>query len=135
DEQREVEREGPLVLVEALIYGDREGVALVGDLHVEVGMIGAMEGLLEIALETRPADLFEGPHQIAGLDDPVGVPLEIAVHAAPEHGLAELVAQRVQEEAALLVEVAIEDVDRGLVVLADDGPAVAAAALAEVGLE
>ena len=49
--------------------------------------------------------------------------------------VAELAPQHVQDEAALFVEVAVEEIDRRLVVPADDGPLVAAVRLAEVRVD
>ena len=72
--------------------------------------------------------------EIARLDDAPRVFLQVGADRAPEELVAELGAEHVQDEPALLVEVAIEDVDRRVVVLADDGPAVAAVGLAEVGI-
>ncbi len=50
-------------------------------------------------------------------------------------GVAQLRAERVQDEAALLVEVAVEQIERRVVVLADDGAPVAPVRLADVRVE
>ncbi len=102
------------------------------DLDVELGVTGAEDPLLEEALERASAHLFHGAHEIASLDDTLAVAHEVRLDPEPEQRVSELAAEHVKDGAALLVEVAIEDVDRRLVVLADDGALVAAVGLAEV---
>jgi hypothetical protein len=104
------------------------------ELHVELGVTGPQQPLLEETLEAAAAHLFQRAHQIARVDHALLVARQIEVHAPPERRVAELAAQEVEHTRALLVEVAIEDVDGRLVVLADDGPSIAPLRLAHVGI-
>src|SRR5512139_557044 len=60
--------------------------------------------------------------------------VEVVLERAEEHLVSEVVAQHVEDAAALLVEVVIEDVDRLVVELRGDRAAIAARVLAEVRL-
>src|SRR5439155_9931334 len=53
----------------------------------------------------------------------------------PEEVIAEQAPQHVEDDAAFLIEVAVEEVDWGVVDVADDGPAVIRARLAKVAVE
>ena len=94
-----------------------------------------MHPLLEEAPEAPPAHLLERALQVARLDDAARVAREVGAHAAPEERVAELGAEHVEHEPALLVEVPVEEIERRVVVLAHDGAAVAAVRLADVRLE
>src|SRR5207248_3056059 len=94
-----------------------------------------VDPLLEEATEALSTRGLERAHQIARLDDALLVRLEIIPDAAPEHLVAELRAEQVEHEPALFVEVPIEQVERRVVVLTDDRPAIAPARLGRVPLE
>ncbi len=63
------------------------------------------------------------------------MPREISAHRCPEDVVAEHRSQHGENEAPLLVEMPIEDVDRRVVVLTHDGPPVATTGLDEVRFE
>src|SRR5687767_2713149 len=94
-----------------------------------------MDQLVEAAAQAPSGHLLERAEEIARLDDPAPVPLQVRADAAPEERVAELTAERVEHETALLVEVPVEQVERSIVVLADDRAAITAVGLAEVRRE
>ena len=110
-----------------LLGGAAEDAIVPRELDLDLGVARAIDQLLEEASEAPAAHFLERAHEVARLDDAACVAVQVASHALPEERVAELGAEHVEHEAALLVEVPIEDVDRRLVVLADDRPAVAAA--------
>ena len=133
ERQRHLERRGDVVArALRLTYGAREHALVPREAHVELGVPRAHEQLFEASTQAPPGHLFERAHEISRLDDAARVPLEVQAHAAPEGLGAELDAQRVEHERALLVEVPIEQIERRVVVLADDRPPVPARRLGEV---
>ena len=135
EDERESEARRVLVDLLGLLDADVQHAAFVLDLHLEIGMAGPVDPLLEELLEPSARDFFERAHQIACLDDRPGMLLQVRADRAPEHFVAERGAQHVQDEPTFLVEVAIEDVDRRFVILANDGPSVATVGLAEISFE
>ncbi len=102
--------------------------------RLELGMPGPEDPLVEEPVDPAARDLLDRAAQVVGHDALALVRAAVVPDRLPEEFLAELGAQHVEHPAALLVEVAVEDVDRLVVVLADDRPAVLAAVLGEVAL-
>src|SRR4029077_2286413 len=63
---------------------DGKNSAVPDDVHVELGVAGFVQPLLEEAPEAATADLLHGQLQIPRLDESARVPLQIEAHAAPE---------------------------------------------------
>ena len=103
-------------------------------LDLELGMPGLEHPLLEEAIGVPAGRLVDGARQIARLDRAAGVLGDVVADRLPEARVAQLGAQHVQHAAALFVQVAIEDVDRLVVDVGDDRPAVAVRVLVEIGL-
>src|SRR5262249_37867345 len=103
--------------------------------HVELDVPGLVDPLLEETPEALPARGLERAHQVARLDDALGVRLQIIADAAPEDLVAELRPQDVKDEPALFVQVPIEQIERRVVILADDRASIAPARFARVALE
>ena len=118
-----------------LLGGDRDDPLLPAELDLDLGVPRLVDPLLEEPAQATAAHVLERALQIARLDDAARVLREVGADAAPEDGVAELRAERVQDEAALLVEVTVEEIERRVVVLTDDGAAVAAVRLGHVGVE
>ena len=118
-----------------LLGRDRQDPLFPRELDLDLGVPGLVDPLLEEPTQAATAHVLESALQIAGLDDAARVPREVRMDAAPEERVAELRAKRVQDETALLVEVAVEEIERRVVVLAHDGPPVAAVSLGHVRVE
>src|SRR5262249_53771135 len=124
------------VLVGLLLLLDAEAgelplvVPAVG--HLELGVAGLLDPLLEEPVDAAAGGGLDGAREGAGLDDARAVLLPIVRERLPERRVAEDAAQHVEDEAALVVEVVIEDVDRLVVEVGGDRAAVAAPILLEV---
>src|SRR5687768_951323 len=98
-------------------------------------MTRPIDQLFEASSEASARDLLERTQEIARLDDRARVPLQVRVDAFPEEIVAELRAKHVQDERAFFVEVAIEEIERRVVVLTHHGAAITSAGFSEVGGE
>ena len=102
---------------------------------VELGMARAVDHpLAEEPVDDLAGRVLDGAREVARLDDAVAMLAEVVSERLVERVVAEHVAQHVQDAAALLVQVVIEDVDRLVVELGRDRAAIAAGVLAEVAL-
>src|SRR5690606_5256574 len=135
DDEPEAEAEGlgGLLALLGLLDGDGEQPLLLAELDLEARVAGALDPLVEEAVEVLAGRRLDRTLEGAGADRVVGVLLEVVAYALPEGVGAELVPQRREHLAALLVEVAVEDVDRLPEAVADDRPAVPPGVLLEVG--
>ena len=136
DVELEVEFERPLLCraqaLEGLPDRDDKRARLVLHLDGEPWVAGTMHGLIKNLFEARAAHRLECPLQIARLDLARAVLRKVAMNSGPEHRVPELEPQRVDGQPALLVEVAIENVDRSIVIEADDRPPVSRVGLGEI---
>ena len=118
-----------------LLHGAREDAVVPRHVDLDLRMTGPHHHLVERASEAATGDLLEGTQQIARLDDAPRVAIEVRGDALPEERVAELGTEDVQHEAALLVEMAIEEIERRVVVLAHDRAAIAPVRLGQVRRE
>jgi hypothetical protein len=103
---------------------------------LELGVTGAVHyPLREEPVEDPAGGVLDRARQIAGLDRAVAVLGQVVAQAGEEAVVAQLAPHHVQDPPALLVQVMIEDVDRLVVELGGDGPAITPAVLAEVAVQ
>ena len=92
---------------------------------LELGVARPRDPAVEQLVDVAPGRLLDGAREIPRLDRPVRVLAGVEADRPPERGVAQLVPQHVEDASALLVEVRVEQVDRLLVLPADDGTLIA----------
>src|SRR5690606_8415461 len=98
----------------------------------EVGVPRAEDPFVEESLETFTARRLELCDQISRGDDALAVLVEVVVHSAPEDLVPQSPPEHVEDDAAFLVEVPIEEVDGLFVVATHDRPLIVTVGFREV---
>jgi hypothetical protein len=101
---------------------DVQLTVFVADLRFDDRVPRPAHPLIEKLLERAATHVLERALQVVRLDDAAAVLGEIAVHSLPEEVVPEVPAQHVKDQAALFVQVSIEQIDGFFVVATDDGP-------------
>ena len=96
---------------------------------LQLGMAGPRDPAVEQLVDVPPARLLDGAGEVPRLDRAVGVLAGVEADRRQKRGVAQLVPQHVQDASALLVEVRVEQVDRLVVLPADDGALIAPASV------
>ncbi len=125
--------------IDVLVLLDRHasdlGRGIPADRDVELGVSGEIDHpLAEEPIDDLAGRILDSAREVARFDEPVAMLREVVRERAVERGIAEQVAQHVKDATTLVVEVGIEDVDRLVVELRRDRPAIAAGVLAQVGI-
>ena len=112
-----------------LLLRDPEGaqLAVVVPLpaSLQLGMARPCDPAVEQLVDVAPGRLLDGAREIPRLHRAVRVFAGVVRDRAPERGVAQLVPQHVQDAPAFFVEVRVEQVDRLVVLSADDRTLVA----------
>ena len=101
------------------------GVTIPAIGHREFGVARAIDPLVEETREVAAAGALDRAREIDGLHAALRVGADVLVDRAPPERVAELRPQHVQHATALLIEVAVEEIDRLVIDVGDDGTAVA----------
>src|SRR5262249_48589546 len=108
------------------------GSVVPGKFHLILGMAALVDPLLEEGLQVAASSDFDGPFEIDRLHHLMTISRDILCHTAPEVMIAQQVAQHVQDQRALLVQVMVKQVNRLLIYVGDNGTPVLFTILSEV---
>ena len=100
----------------------------------ELGMAGAVDPLVEEGVQVAARRLLDGALEVRRGDVAALVLRDVVPDRLPEERIAQLEAEHVQHPGALLVELPVEEVDRLVVDVVHDGPAIALRVLSHVAL-
>src|SRR5579885_1220126 len=139
--EREIDlaNEGRVGIVDRLLLFEgnrrRAPLRIVRGRNRELRMTSAKDPLVEESAHVAAGGVFDGPDEVYRLDAAFGIVANVSPYRPPKARIAQFAAKHVQHRRALLVEMAIEELDRIAKPVIHDGTAVAIRVFLEIPLQ